>query len=270
MVANSIWPQILALSAVVPVGLCGVVGGAASRWFWGLAVFAAAVVSLLVGYRMIDGWSTGFSTSLWVISATIMVLLPAIALAYPASRSLAVFAAGYSALLGLLALVWSGDAERTLATSAPDTWIVVHIVSAVVTFGLVTHAAFAGVAVWLRERALKRRQYVAWIDSLPPVADAEALQFRLLQIATILFVLGVASGMSIAYFESGLVLPVDHKSLLALVAFAALGAMLVAHQRFGLRGRRAVRLVLAGQLLLTFAYPGVKFVTDVLHTGPAG
>lgn len=267
MLANSLWPQILALSAVLPVGLCGVVGAAATRWFWGLALFAAAVVSLSVGYRMIGGWSTGFSTSLWVIAATVMVLLPAIALVYPASRALAAFAAGYSALLGLLALVWSGASERTLTTGAPEAWVVVHISSAVITFGLVTHAAFAGVAVWLRERALKRRQYVAWIDQLPSVADAEALQFRLLKLAAILLALGVASGMSIAYFERGLVLPFNHKSLLTLIAFAALLAMLAAHQRFGLRGRRAVRLVLIGQLLLTFAYPGVKFVTDVLHAG---
>jgi ABC-type uncharacterized transport system permease subunit len=36
------------------------------------------------------------------------------------------------------------------------------------------------------------------------------------------------------------------------------------HYRSGLRGRRAARVVLVAYLLLTLAYPGVKFVTDVL------
>jgi ABC-type uncharacterized transport system permease subunit len=36
------------------------------------------------------------------------------------------------------------------------------------------------------------------------------------------------------------------------------------HWRTGLRGRRATRFVLTAYLLLTLAYPGVKFVRDVL------
>jgi ABC-type uncharacterized transport system permease subunit len=38
----------------------------------------------------------------------------------------------------------------------------------------------------------------------------------------------------------------------------------LAHQRVGLRGRRAARVALFAWLLLTLAYPGVKFVTSVL------
>jgi ABC-type uncharacterized transport system permease subunit len=40
--------------------------------------------------------------------------------------------------------------------------------------------------------------------------------------------------------------------------------LLWAHHRTGMRGRRAARGVLLAWLLLTLAYPGVKFVTDVL------
>jgi len=51
---------------------------------------------------------------------------------------------------------------------------------------------------------------------------------------------------------------------LVLLAFAVIGALLVLHYRSGLRGQRAARLVLLAYLLLTLAYPGVKFVTDVV------
>jgi ABC-type uncharacterized transport system permease subunit len=43
-----------------------------------------------------------------------------------------------------------------------------------------------------------------------------------------------------------------------------IAALLAAHYRTGIRGRRAARYMLLGYLLLTLAYPGVKFVTDVL------
>jgi ABC-type uncharacterized transport system permease subunit len=56
----------------------------------------------------------------------------------------------------------------------------------------------------------------------------------------------------------------DHKVLFTLVAFFVIGALLVAHYRFGIRGRRAARVVLVAYLLMTLGYPGVKFVTDVL------
>jgi ABC-type uncharacterized transport system permease subunit len=43
-----------------------------------------------------------------------------------------------------------------------------------------------------------------------------------------------------------------------------IGILLLARYRNGIRGRRAARLALLAYLLLTLAYPGVKFVTDVL------
>ena len=63
---------------------------------------------------------------------------------------------------------------------------------------------------------------------------------------------------------TGTLLQIDHKSLLTLVAFLLVIFLLVAHQWFGWRGRKAVRIVLAIQLLLALGYPGVKFVTDIL------
>jgi ABC-type uncharacterized transport system permease subunit len=59
-------------------------------------------------------------------------------------------------------------------------------------------------------------------------------------------------------------LRLDHKTVLSLLAFALIGALLLVHQRFGLGGRRAARYGLVAYLLLTLAYPGVKFVTDVI------
>jgi ABC-type uncharacterized transport system permease subunit len=52
--------------------------------------------------------------------------------------------------------------------------------------------------------------------------------------------------------------------LLSLLTLVLVIGLLAAHQRSGLRGRRAARLVLVAYILLSLAYLGVKFVTDVL------
>ena len=76
--------------------------------------------------------------------------------------------------------------------------------------------------------------------------------------------LGVVTGIATQYLATGELISFDHKTLLSLLAFATIGVLLWLHHRTGLRGRRAARIVLVAYLLLTLAYPGVKFVTDVL------
>ena len=75
---------------------------------------------------------------------------------------------------------------------------------------------------------------------------------------------GLVSGMASQYFVDGSLFPFDHKAVLSLIALAVIIVLLVVHRRTGIRGRRAARIVLLAYLLLTLAYPGVKFVTDVL------
>ena len=52
--------------------------------------------------------------------------------------------------------------------------------------------------------------------------------------------------------------------LLVVMVFAIVLCMLFMHFYTGIRGRAATRFVLLAYLFLTLAYPGVKFVRDVL------
>ena len=62
----------------------------------------------------------------------------------------------------------------------------------------------------------------------------------------------------------GVVLSLSFVLLTALAGVAVVLVLLLLHMRFGLTGRRAARVLLSAYLLLSLAYPGVKFVTDVL------
>jgi ABC-type uncharacterized transport system permease subunit len=135
----------------------------------------------------------------------------------------------------------------------------------VASYATLTLAAIAGTAVLLQERALKRRAQLGWTGrTLPPLADAEGMQIRLLTWSAGLMAAALATGAANEVIETGQLLAFTHKILLAFLAFALIVALLLLHHRTGLRGRYAARWLLAGYLLLLLAYPGVKFVKDVL------
>jgi ABC-type uncharacterized transport system permease subunit len=55
-----------------------------------------------------------------------------------------------------------------------------------------------------------------------------------------------------------------HKVVLALVAWAIFGVLLLGRYRFGWRGRKARRLVLSGFVVLVMSYFLTKFILEVL------
>ena len=119
-------------------------------------------------------------------------------------------------------------------------------------------------AAFIQDHALKEKRVSALGTRLPSLADCEFFELRLLGICAAIMVVGLITGMAVQYFETGSLLTLDHKTLLSLLTFAVITALLYARHRSGLRGRRAARLALLAWLLLTLGYPGVKFVTDVL------
>ena len=230
------------------------------------AVLALAVLGpgLWVLAQTSGPWHTGFAMSLWLTIAATMALFLALSLATRHAWQLAPLLLPYLVLLGIAALVWQHAPERPMAEAVPVGWLDTHIVLAVATYGLLTIGAVAGLAVFLQERALKTKRPTMLTRLLPAVAESEALEVNLLAGAEAVLALGLATGMAAQHFLGGRLLPFDHKTLFSLAAFAVIGILLVARYRWGMRGRRAARLALLAYLLLTLAYPGVKFVRDVL------
>jgi ABC-type uncharacterized transport system permease subunit len=238
--------------------------GGPDALFYALLVLGIAGPGEWVVAQAGGAWRTGFAMSLWVTIAATMVLYLALVVATRHAWQLAPLLLPYLMLLGLVALVWQHAPERPVVGAVPTGWLDAHIVFAIVTYGLLTIGAVAGLAVFLQERALKSKRSTGLTRLLPPMAESEALELRLLAAVEAVLALGLASGMAAEHFLGGELLPLDHKTLLSLAAFVVIGILLGARYRWGLRGRRAARLALLAYLLLTLAYPGVKFVTDVL------
>lgn len=256
--------SLLAFACLLPAGILALrrhAGRGAPFWLT-LALAAAGPVAIVV-LRTESGWKTDVSTALWItIAATVCLFAVIAALSRTAAR-LAPVVLPYMAALALLATVWLSATEPPLAT-APGTWLALHVAASVFTYAVATIAACAAFAAFVQERALKRKTPGAWTHALPSIADCDALQFRLLTIGEVVLGAGLLTGMAVEFLRTGQLLVLDHKIVFAIAAFVVIGVLLWLNRQSGLRGRRAARVVLVAYLLLTLAYPGVKFVSDVL------
>ncbi|MBL4720817.1 MAG: cytochrome c biogenesis protein CcsA [Alphaproteobacteria bacterium] len=217
------------------------------------------VVGLYAGH-----WPTDLSASLWMTIALCMSFFTGLCVVQPGAWRVAPLLTPYVVILGLIATASGQSPSHMLLTGGASLWVKAHILISVATYALVTLAALYGLAVLLQERALKSRHRTRLTGLLPSVMDAERLQVRLLVVSEIILGAGLATGFVSQILVTGGWVGLDHKIIFAIGAFLVIGALLAAHFRTGIRGRRVARLALLAYLFITLGYPGVKFVTDIL------
>jgi len=264
MQANLI-PQLAALVAMLPLTAAAVAAKLGRNLLlWLLLAAALAGPAALVVSQISAGWQPGLSANLWASVAATLLAFGALCLIRPGAYRLGALLLPYLALSALLAIAFSSAPNAEGPVVLTGAWFSAHVLLAVASYATLTLAAIAGTAVLLQERALKRRA-LGWTgQTLPPLAEAEGLQIRLLAWSAGLMAAALATGAANEVIETGQLLAFTHKILLAFLAFAMVVALLLLHHRTGLRGRHAARWLLVGYLLLLLAYPGVKFVKDVL------
>ncbi|MEK9596092.1 MAG: cytochrome c biogenesis protein CcsA [Rhodospirillaceae bacterium] len=231
-------------------------------WVSLLLAFAAVLGWTIVQMR--TGWQYGLAPALWVSITASLGLFLVLAVTISGAWRLSVLLLPYMLLLSLLAVL----AGKSQVNSEPGTaialWTWAHIGMSVITYALVTLTAIAGLAVLLRSAALKRKTADQFTSLLPAIAEAEWLEIRLLLASWAVLTAGMASGVAVQLTQGAPLLALDHKTVFTFAAFVVIGGLLVFHLRSGVRGRQLARLGLLAYLLLTFAYPGVKFVTEIL------
>jgi ABC-type uncharacterized transport system permease subunit len=86
--------------------------------------------------------------------------------------------------------------------------------------------------------------------------------FQLIGAGFALLTLALVSG--ILFVENLFAQHLIHKTVLSLAAWAVFGVLLFGRWRWGWRGRRAVRLTLAGMVLLLLGFLGSRFVLELV------
>lgn len=254
--------QILGLLGLVPVIWMAASGRLQGLPFFATALLAAVMPLHFCALALLEGWRPGFSLTIWVSGAAVLLIFLGLSVVWTSVRQVSLLLYPYIGLSFLVSLL-VGRGETAYGTEI-GAWLLVHILIAVVTYALITLSAVMGLGVFLKERALKTRSFNPFVQKLPAVAEAERLQGGLLMASEGVLALGLATGIAVQV-QSGLpLLAVDHKTLLTLVAFILIGGLLAVQHFMGFRGRRAAQAVLIAYLLVTLAFPGVKFITDTL------
>jgi ABC-type uncharacterized transport system permease subunit len=264
---NTLILSISAIAALVPAAVLPFRHAPArDTVFWLMLAVATAGPALWIWNSLGTGWHTGLASALWITVFASLVLFALLAFSMREVWRLSPLLMPYLAIIGVLATVWLHQPARPLDGLVPSAWVQFHILVSVLTYGLLTIGAVAGLAVVLQEYALKRKRPSKLTRLLPSVADGERIQVTLLTAGAGILGLGLLSGMAAQFYQTGQLIEFSHKIALSIVTFLIIVVLVAIHIRTGIRGRRAARYFLVAYLLITLAYPGVKFVTDVILT----
>jgi len=261
--ASNLVLSLSALVALVPVGLASA-RERSERFLLPAILVAIGMAALLVGVRLGHSWSGDFATSIWLTIIACLIEFLLAALWSQRVRRLSGVLAAYLLLLGGLGTIWGATTGRPVPENPAAGWLILHIILSVLAYGLITLGAIAGLSVLLQARALKNKQSLRWFPRLPALTEGETWQIRFLAAGELVLGLGLATGFASNVVGHGIWFHFDHKFLLSISGFIALGGLLVWHRIAGLRGRNGARWGLVTYLVVTLAYPGVKFVTDIL------
>jgi ABC-type uncharacterized transport system permease subunit len=139
-----------------------------------------------------------------------------------------------------------------------------HFIVAILGYVLFTVAALHALLMAAMENWLHHGDLPPQARGLPPLIRMESWLFRLLLAAFVLLTLTLISGVFFSEAMFGKPFQLNHKTVFAFISWMIFAGLLFGHWRYGWRGKKAVRLTLAGFVALLLAYVGSKFVLQVL------
>ena len=208
----------------------------------------------LLGAEPRFGFAPALSVTAWLVAAVYAVeshVFPQLQTRWPLS-ALGAFAV-------VLAILFPGNPLH--ANASP--WLPLHWALGIASYGLF---AAAVIHAWFMTRAEARIRHAADPHSGMPLLTMERLIFRfvgggfLLLSATLL--VGLLFGTQL--YGAPTPLKWDHKTSFSVLSWLTFAVLLVGRNRFGWRGKRAVRVLYIGSGLLLLAYVGSRFVLEII------
>jgi len=143
-----------------------------------------------------------------------------------------------------------------------DGGMLIHISSSILAYSVLTIAAVQSALLALQDHQLRHRHTRGIVQILPPLQLMENMLFELLWIGVVLLTLAIVSGF--AFVDDLFAQHLVHKTVLTIGAWLLFSTLLWGHYRLGWRSATAVRLTLAGFLLLMLAFFGSKLVLELI------
>jgi ABC-type uncharacterized transport system permease subunit len=223
------------------------------------AVAAAAVLAhaaILVGQHG-GGVDLHFFAALSLVAGCVAVLCLLVNLARPVA-ALGTIVFPLAAILLLVDVFLAPHTEPL-----PIDWqIKLHVIFSLLGFSVLCVAAVLAILLALQEHALRARRFDGIAAALPPLTLTETLMFQMIGAGFALLTVAILIGF--LFVDNVFAQHLIHKTVLSIAAWIVFGALLLGRWRYGWRGRRAVRLTLAGMFLLLLAFFGSRFVLELV------
>lgn len=132
--------------------------------------------------------------------------------------------------------------------------------------GIASYGLFAAAVVhaWLMMRAERHIRQATEAQAGLPLLTLERLTFRFANGGFVLLSATLLVALVSGEAAGGPGWRWDHKTVFSVMAWLAFALLLLGRARFGWRGRKAVRVLYVGSLLLLLAYVGSRFVLEVI------
>lgn len=230
-------------------------------------IFAAVITLLGV---LLHAWA---EAQHWLVPATphvsLLNVMSLCALAtvaiplstYPMKNSL--FDASLAALpISVLILVGEGLIQApVLGITEQSAGMVVHIVTSIVAFGVLSIAGVYALFITIIDHLLRQHNFNSLIQTLPALDTLEELLIHLIKAGFVVLTLSLATGLIFVNDLFGQHL--GHKTILSIMAWLVFATLLWGHWKRGWRGRVAVRMTIAGIVILLLSYFGSKLVLEI-------
>jgi len=207
-----------------------------------------------------QGFDLSFANALSVVA----VLTAMVAWATGLMRTLPIVASVVLPIAGVFSLFPTLGESPHPFPYAEAPWATAHVAVALLAYALFIVAAVQALVLMWLEKRLHRGLADAGAAELPPLLTLERFLFRLVGLGFLLLTLTLVSGIFFSESIFGKPLTFNHKTVFSILAWCVFGGLLLGRQRYGWRGRVALRWILTGTTLLFLAYLGSKFVLEVL------
>ncbi|MEY3219512.1 MAG: hypothetical protein RIT27_869 [Pseudomonadota bacterium] len=225
----------------------------------GLAVVLHALMLYSGMWNSTNGIQLGFFNAASLITWVIALLLLGAMLFKPVDN-LAV------ALFPMAAIAVSAAAyfpnTRVLTLNTLPIGVSFHIVTSILAYSLLSLSALQALFVAMQDYYLHQHRPLKIMCWLPPLQTMEVLLFQIMGVGFVLLTISLSSGA--LFLENIFAQHLVHKTVLSLLAWLVFGVLLFGRWRYGWRGRKVIRWILMGFLILMFAYFGSKLVLELL------
>ena len=262
------WTDISSLGAILSYGICLTLvlrslfahATLNQRLIFGCAIIGIGFHAIALGHVILS--SDGQNLSILVVASIVSWLIAALlTIAIPKFAIVTLLPVVYGfAALAVLGVWLVPSSYITHFEARPG--LLLHITIALNAYSTLVIAAFYAIQLHLINARLKSKKLNISSTPLPPLLTVEKQLYQLILTGTILLTLSLISGFF--FLEEMLAQGQAHKTVLSIISWCSYVYLLWKHHQQGVKIKTSVQITIVGASLLTLAYFGSRFISEIL------